>query len=213
MIQAALGTIAGFELTSDTMACLERYVALAEKWTRHINLVSRATETQIWQRHIADSAQLWSLVPASAQVFADLGSGAGFPGLVLAILARQQRPGTRHVLVESDQRKAAFLREAIRETGAHVQVICERIERLPGLKAEVVTARALAALPDLLTLAMPHLAPEGVAIFPKGAGYRAEVEQAQANWVFDLAAFPSQTDPDARLLRLTRIARKSGSED
>jgi 16S rRNA (guanine527-N7)-methyltransferase len=206
----ALSDLVGFAVSADTIRSLERQVALTAKWTQRINLVSRSTEQQIWQRHIADSAQLWPHVPESAQLFADLGSGAGFPGLVLAILAHQKRPGTRHLLVESDQRKAAFLREAARETGAPVQVVCSRIEQVQAIGADVVTARALAALPKLHALAAPHFAPGGVAILPKGAGYLAEVQQARTDWRFDLAEFPSQTDPGARLLRLTGIAGKSG---
>lgn len=212
MTPEALGDLVGFSVSPETMRSLDCQVALTAKWTQRINLVSRSTEQQIWQRHIADSAQLWPLVPETARFFADFGSGAGFPGLVLAILARQNRPGTRHVLVESDQRKAAFLREAARETGAPVEIVCERIERVPPIGADVVTARALAALPKLLGLVAPHLLPGGVAVLPKGAGYLTEIDQARMDWGFDLAEFPSQTDPGARLLRLTRIARKGGQD-
>jgi 16S rRNA (guanine527-N7)-methyltransferase len=207
-----LSGVVGFDVAPDTRQRLERYVDLIMKWTRRINLVSRSNEQQLWQRHVVDSAQLWGLVPDSARTFADLGSGAGFPGLVLAILARQMRPGTSHVLVESDQRKAAFLREAIRETDAPARVVCDRIETVPNLGADMVTARALAALPRLLALAVPHLSAGGVAVFPKGVGYRDEIAQARSEWGFDLEEFPSQTDRDARLLRLTRITRNSGHD-
>ena len=205
-----LTALAGFALDAKTAAALDSYAELAAKWTQRINLVSRSTQGAIRERHIADSAQLFPLIPPSARRFADLGSGGGFPGLVLAILAAQHTPGTRHVLVESDQRKAAFLREAVRLTGAPAEVICARIEAVAPLNADVVTARALAALPLLLDLAVPHLAPGGVAILPKGAGYQAEIDTARQNWAFDLESFPSHTEPEARLLRLSHITRPSG---
>lgn len=207
MSPEAIRALAGIAISPDTMLGLQMFVGLAAKWTQRINLVSRATEAQIWQRHIADSVQLWPLIPDSARSFADLGSGGGFPGLALAVLARQARPGCRHVLIESDQRKATFLREAAREIGVPVSVLNDRIEAVPGLGADVVTARALAPLAPLLALLRPHLGPGGAAVLPKGAGYLAEVDQARTDWQFDLELFPSQTDPDARILRLTRIGR------
>jgi 16S rRNA (guanine527-N7)-methyltransferase len=208
----ALDAKAGMALTPETIRALGSFADLAWKWTQKINLVAKSTQSEIWTRHIADSAQLWPLVPRSAKRFVDLGSGGGFPGLVLAILARQAHEGAEHVLVESDQRKAAFLREAARVVDIPVSVICARIEQVPPLSGDVVTARALAALPILLGYAVRHLAPDGVALFPKGAGYRAEIEAAREKWRFDLDVFPSQTDPEARQLRLSRIVGVTGAE-
>lgn len=210
MTPEQLGRLLGETVTPDMMGALTQYADLVSKWTKRINLVSKSTQSMIMERHVADSLQLWPLVPAGARTSVDLGSGGGFPGLVLAIVAHHIRPGQRHVLVESDQRKATFLREAARSVGVSVTVICSRIDQVPPLGADVVTARALAGLPILLTLARPHLAPDGVAVFPKGAGYRSEVAAAKANWMFDLEEFPSQTEPDACLLRLSHIAPISG---
>lgn len=206
MTPQQLGALSGEIVTPEIMDALTLYADLAAKWTQRINLVSRSTQSAIMERHIADSIQLWPLVPEKARLFADLGSGGGFPGLVLAVVAHYVRPGLRHVLVESDQRKATFLREATRLLGVSATVTCARIDQVPPLNADLVTARALAALPTLLTLAGPHLAPDGVALFPKGVGYRSEVDAAKAAWMFDVEEFPSQTEPGARLLRLSHIA-------
>ncbi|MDP2087672.1 MAG: 16S rRNA (guanine(527)-N(7))-methyltransferase RsmG [Gemmobacter sp.] len=199
------------EFDQQTRASLTIFADLVEKWTKRINLISRASAEAIWDRHIVDSAQLWPLVPASARKFVDLGSGGGFPGIVLALLARQRAAGCHMTLVESDQRKAAFLREAIRLSGAPASVECARAEQVPPQEADVVSARALAPLPDLLGLVSRHLAAGGVALLPKGAGFQAEITAAQDAWAFDLEVFPSQTDSEARILRLCHLTRRTGS--
>lgn len=205
------GALAGQTISRQAQESLELFAALVAKWTQKINLVSRNTVGSIWSRHIVDSVQLFNLVPPAAQRFVDLGSGGGFPGIVLAILAQDLRPGGRVTLIESDQRKCAFLREAIRVTDAPAEVICARAEQVPGQGADVVSARALAALPELLGLVSRHLSPDGVALLPKGAGFQAEIDAAKAEWAFDAEVFPSQTDPEARLLRVDHLSRRTGS--
>ena len=181
---------------------LDRLASLLLRWNARINLISRADEATLWTRHILDSAQLVALLPPTAGTLIDLGSGAGFPGLVLAILT------SWHVhLVESDQRKAAFLREAARETGTHVAIHAVRAETLRLPPVQVVTARALAPLGELLRLAAPLLAPGGVCLFPKGRDAEAELTAAAAGWHMRIEHVPSRTSPGATLLRISEIRR------
>ncbi|MFL1463741.1 16S rRNA (guanine(527)-N(7))-methyltransferase RsmG [Roseococcus sp. DSY-14] len=178
---------------------LEAYEALLREWNPRINLVAPNDLGRLRERHIRDSAQLAPLLPPG--VLGDLGSGGGLPGLVLAIL----RDGPVH-LVESDRRKSAFLLEAARRLALpQVTIHPRRIEAaaLPPLAA--LTARALAPLPVLLGHAHRLLAPGGVAVFPKGRTAEAELTQAAAGWLMRVERFPSATDPDSTILRLTEV--------
>jgi 16S rRNA (guanine527-N7)-methyltransferase len=169
-------------------ATLDRLTALVEvmaSWTRRINLVGPATVPEAWTRHVLDSAALRPLIPPHARRLADLGSGAGFPGLVLAILGA---PDVH--LVESDQRKATFLREAARATGTPVTVHARRIEALDPLRADVVSARALAPLPELLPLVVRHLEPDGVALLPKGRTAEDELTACADQWIMRVDRCP-----------------------
>lgn len=199
--------LARSRLPAEAVARLDAVVAELERWTSAINLVSRASLAEVWSRHIADSAQLLPLAPAGARRWVDLGSGGGFPGLVIAILAASERPGLGVTLVESDRRKAAFLLTAARAAGVGVEVKAARAEDLPPLAADVVSARAVAPLPELLALVERHLAPGGVALLPKGSGHAAEVAAARRAWAFDLRTHPSATDPDAAILEIREVAR------
>lgn len=195
-------------LSADSYARLKQFEALVAHWSPRINLISKATLDDIWQRHIIDSVQLYQHVPVSARRFADFGSGGGFPGVVMAILSLQYAPEAEHILVESDQRKSTFLREAIRTCGAKATVITERIEKIPSLKADLVSARALAALPQLFEWLAPHMAAGAVGLFPKGATYQSEVDAAQEKWQFDLDILPSQTDALARILKVGGLTKR-----
>jgi 16S rRNA (guanine527-N7)-methyltransferase len=195
------------DVSRETNDRLGIYAALVEKWNPRINLVSRASVPHLASRHIADSAQVHTLAPRSVAHWADLGSGGGFPGLVIAILAQETGSPARVTLVESDARKCAFLRTVIRETGVAATVLTERIESVAPLEAEVLSARALADLPTLLAHAERHLAPGGTALFPKGATWRKEVAEAQSKWHFDLQVDTSRTEPDAVILRITGVSR------
>lgn len=196
-------------VSRETADRLDAFEALVRKWSPRINLVSRSALDQLQQRHIADSAQLFDLARIADGRWADLGSGGGFPGIVVAILAAEQAPALEVVCIESDGRKAAFLMTAARELGLErVRVLAQRIEAAPPQGAQVVSARALAPLKSLLPLAVRHLAPGGYALFPKGAGHAKEVAEARADWRFDLTEHPSRTDPDARILKLEAIRRE-----
>ena len=188
-------------VSRETLERLVVYEALLRKWQKTINLVGPKTLDEAWSRHFLDSAQLFPLLPESARVLVDLGSGAGFPGLVLAIM------GVPEVhLIESDVRKGAFLREAARATGAPVTVHSKRIEAVQALQADVLTARALAPLKDLLEWGGRFLTAGGVALFLKGQNVEDELTDSTKYWMMRTERFDSVTDPSGSILRLTGIA-------
>jgi 16S rRNA (guanine527-N7)-methyltransferase len=189
-------------LTEDQAARLEVYLALLAKWTRKINLVGPATMDDPWRRHILDSAQILALLPEGTETLVDLGSGAGLPGLILALLGVPQVH-----LVESDLRKCAFLREAARVTSTAVTVHAQRIEAAPGIVADVVTARALASLDVLIGHARRFLKPGGQCLFLKGARYGDELTEAQKSWHMTVTDHVSRSDPAGRILRIALPAR------
>lgn len=193
------------DVSRETLAQLGRYEALLRKWNPAINLVSAATLDVMWTRHFLDSAQLFDLVGIKEGHWVDLGSGGGFPGLVIAILAFDAP--LRVTLVESDQRKAAFLTTVARELGLKVRVLAERAEKLPPQKADILSARALAPLTTLLGFAERHLAPSGTAIFPKGGAQQDEVAEAENHWTFEMEACSSRTDPAAVVLKIKGVSR------
>ncbi|WP_188259805.1 16S rRNA (guanine(527)-N(7))-methyltransferase RsmG [Azospirillum tabaci] len=189
-------------VSRETLDRLAAYEATLRKWQPKINLVGPSTLPDAWRRHFLDSAQLYPLLPEGARVLVDLGSGAGFPGLVLAIM------GVPEVhLVESDSRKCAFLREAARVAGASVTVHNKRIEAAPPISADVVTARALAPLNDLLNWAYPFLQDRGAALFPKGQNVADELTDTTKHWKMRTERFDSRTDPTGTILRVSGIAR------
>jgi len=189
-------------VSRETYSALNAFAALLLRWNRTVNLISRRDEPDLWPRHIADSLQLVPLTAPDTQRGIDLGSGAGFPGLVLSIAT-----GIPFDLIEADLRKAAFLREAARTTGAPATVHAVRAEAATMPPAPLVTARALAPLPDLLSLAAPFLASGGTCLFLKGANASSELTAAAAEWHMQVERVPSQTAPDACILRISDIAR------
>jgi 16S rRNA (guanine527-N7)-methyltransferase len=197
--------LARLDVSRETLDRLEALEALLRKWNPAINLVAKSTLHDAWQRHILDSAQLYALAPPQVGHWADLGSGGGFPGLVVAALAAERDPQRKLTLVESDQRKSTFLREAARQLGLSVTVATDRAEKLAPLGADVLSARALAALPMLCAFARRHLAPQGMALFPKGATHAAEVAEARRDWHFDLTVHTSETDAASVILALKAI--------
>lgn len=196
--------VPGLDVSRETIDRLKVFEGLVRKWTPKINLVGPSTMPDFWRRHILDSSQLFPLAPKHWQSWADLGSGGGLPGIVIAVLAADT--GKSITLIESDQRKSAFLRTCVRELGLAVTVLSSRIEAVPPLSADVISARALAPLPSLVGLVQRHLAPEGTALLQKGRTAAEEVELARAEWTFDLLSHDSQTESGARILALTRIA-------
>lgn len=192
----------GLSVSRETIERFEVYAALLQKWNPKINLVARSTLDDIWQRHFADSLQLWLLRPDECLRWLDLGAGAGFPGLAIAIAATELDPALRVILVESDQRKAAFLAAVLRETGVTADLLVQRIEDIPPQDVDVVSARALAPLPRLLAMAAPHVRAGGLCLFPKGAMVAEEIAEALAIWHFSVQKVPSRTDPRGLILKV-----------
>ena len=191
------------DVSRETLARLDAYVAVLGKWQRRINLVSAASLADVWRRHLLDSAQLRPHVPGSCERLVDLGSGAGFPGLALAIL------GVAGVeLIEIDARKCAFLAEAARATGAAVTIQRARIESLPEAPADVITARACAPLVKLLGYAARFCGPETRCLFLKGADIDKELTEATKYWKLRCTRVPSQSDPTGIILQIHEFARE-----
>ena len=199
-----------FSVSRETLERLVTYERLLRQWQKAVNLVAPGTLPQVWHRHFADSAQLARLVPEDASVFCDLGSGGGFPGLVLAIMLMERSPQVRTNLIESDIRKGAFLREVVRQTGVPVEILSTRIEKPETQRkvghVEVVTVRALAPLRRLLTLVAPFFAPSTVGLFLKGRDIHGEIDEASAAWQFEVKLVPSLTDANGQIAVVRGIA-------
>lgn len=194
-------------VSRETLARLDRLVAVLLPVAAHTNLIARSTIPQLWTRHIADSLQLLPLAP-NARIWIDLGSGAGFPGLVIAC-ALADRPGAMVHLVESVRKKAAFLRDAVQQLQVPAMVHPVRIEdfgKNPNIKADVVTARALAPLDQLLTLAHPLLRSGALGLFPKGQDIEGELTQASKSWTIEASLVPSQTNALSRIVVVKALA-------
>ncbi|WP_415405127.1 16S rRNA (guanine(527)-N(7))-methyltransferase RsmG [Tateyamaria sp. SN3-11] len=183
---------------------LAHYAELLRKWTVRINLIAKSTLDDVEHRHIWDSAQIYT---GFEGVSADLGSGGGLPGVVIAVLAQGEGRQLDLTLIESDQRKATFLRTCARELDLPISVVAKRVEEVASIGAAMITARALADLNLLLGFAHPHLAPHGQCVFMKGAKWREEIARAQENWRFSYEATPSKTDAQAAILTIKDIER------
>ncbi|RWI90240.1 16S rRNA (guanine(527)-N(7))-methyltransferase RsmG [Mesorhizobium sp.] len=199
-LQKAAGPV-----SRETFERLQAFERHFQKWNRSINLAAPSTLDDVWRRHILDSAQLARIAP-TAMRWVDLGSGGGFPGLVLGFLLAE-RPGATIDLVESNRKKASFLQSVVGQFGLPARVLARRIDdSYPLVSApEVVTARALTALPDLLHLAAPWLTKGARSLFHKGRDYRAEVEESAHRWTFDLVEHPSMTDAHGVILEITDL--------
>ena len=182
---------------------LAAYAALLRKWNPAINLIAPSTLESIETRHISDSIQFAEVSRSAQGRWVDLGSGGGFPAIVLAI----QRPDLAMTMVESDQRKAAFLRNVIRTLSLdNAQVLCGRIEQIDPLQAGNVSARALAPLPSLMSYVHRHLDHAGKAWLMKGRNWESEVADARKHWAFQVEAHPSTTEPGAAILEITDLS-------
>jgi len=193
----------------EAMGALGVYEALLRKWQKQINLIGPVTLKDVWGRHFLDSAQIQIFSRQTSGKgkrlsWLDLGTGAGFPGLVLSILGE-----AKVFLVEKSPKKCAFLRAVIRETGAYATVIPSRIENVAPFPVDRVTARALAPLPDLLAWGAPFLRPGGECWLLKGRSVEDELIAAEKSWTFKLASFPSETDPGGKVLRIVEAAQKA----
>lgn len=199
--QAALELVPSLAQLVDELKIYER---LLVKWQTKLNLVGRSTVSDIWVRHFADAAQLIGQAPLSRR-WADLGSGGGFPGMVIAIAMKHHRAGEMH-LIESDKRKASFLREVSRETGSRAVIHNARCEEvLPQIAPEVLVSRAMASLADLIGYAEPFVENGAIALFMKGRDIASELTQISIPSNFSLSVSPSQVDADSSIVRIQAI--------
>ncbi len=187
-------------VSRETYEKLKIYIALLRQWNKKINLVSDQDMEQVWQRHVKDSLQLIRYLKPSFQSIADFGSGGGFPGLVLALSTE-----IRITLIESDLRKSIFLREVLRQTQTQATVLCQRIESVKSLKVDVITARALTSLSQLLLFSQCKLNKKGYCLFLKGKSIQSEIEEAQKKWDFNFELFQSQTNPDGQIIKINHF--------
>lgn len=193
-------------VSRETLDRLVAYVELLGAWNSRINLIGRSTMGDIWRRHILDSAQLYPLLPARTRVLLDIGSGAGLPGLVLSVM------GIAEVhLVEADQRKAAFLREAVRVTGAPASIHAERVEKMPGFFVDAITARAVADLGQLIEISKKFRSRQTLCLFLKGESAGEELAAAQQRWRMKATSLPSRSDPGGTILKLEAIEPGAGA--
>jgi 16S rRNA (guanine527-N7)-methyltransferase len=198
--------LAQVNVSRETLQRLDRFAALLLAWQKTTNLIAPSTISTLWTRHILDSLQLLDHA-RDARIWIDLGSGGGFPGLVLAC-ALAETPGAMVHLVESNMKKAAFLREAQRVAASPAIVHAERIESFVAAfkgEADVVTARALAPLPLLLKLCAPLLKSGVLGLFPKGQGVDLELQDASKSWIVNAELLSSRTDPQGRIVRVREI--------
>lgn len=198
--------LAGFDVSRETIERLTIFGDLVRKWNPKINLVSKASLETLWTRHFVDSLQVFQAADPNGH-WVDIGSGGGFPGLVIAIAAMEIKADLRFTLIESDQRKCAFLRTVLRETGCDAKVLAKRIESVDPQQADILSARALADLGALFSFCDRHLKPDGLALFPKGVSWKKEVDNAAKQWNFTADAITSLTEPNAVILKIRGIAR------
>jgi len=193
-------------VSRETRLRLEVYVSLLKKWNRTINLVSTTSIKDVWNRHVVDSAQLLEIADVTVKSWADMGSGGGLPGLVVAILAADRLPNLKISLIEADQRKCAFLLTVKQALALEVTIVPERIETCLPMNCDVISARALAPLDRLLSYSAIHLKKDGKSLFLKGRSYRSEIDEAQKNWNFVLTTHPSATDANSVVLEISKIS-------
>lgn len=189
-------------VSRETIEKLEIYISLLQQWNKKINLVSQQGMDQVWKRHVYDSFQLIRYLDSSVKSIADLGSGGGFPGLILALST-----DIPVILIESDMRKTIFLREVLRQTKTQATVLCQRIENVNAISADVVTARALTSLTQLLKFSKNILNKNGYCLFLKGRSVNLEIEEAQKDWKINYKTFSSQTNADGVIVKINQFER------
>ncbi len=188
-------------VSRETLGRLEVYEVQLQKWQRTVNLVASNTLDEVWSRHFVDSAQLFEIAPQNSTQWLDLGSGGGFPGLVVAAMGAERDPKLQVTMVESDIRKCGFLREVARQMGLSVHILSRRIGDIPKQSPDVISARALSGLSALFEHVRPQLGEKTCLLFPKGGRWREEVETLPKHWQTICEPIPSVTNPDAVVLR------------
>ena len=197
-----------YDVSRETIKDLETFQKMVLEWNDRFNLISKSSESDIWQRHIIDSLQLKQFISAEDKILYDFGSGAGFPGIVLAIASKKYFPELQISLIESIGKKVIFLNEVKNNLNLNINILQDRIEKLKLPKADIITSRALASLDKLLVYAYSFCKKNTKLVFPKGEKWQEEVTVAQKNWNFSLEVFPSQTSETGKILYIKNIRRK-----
>ena len=197
-----------YNVSRETFSKLESYCQSLQEWQQKFNLVSKNSLNDIWKRHIEDSAQLFEYIPSSAEQLLDIGSGAGFPGMVIAIMAAEKTPYLNITMTDSIMKKTVYLNHVREITGlSNVDILNCRVEKLDR-KFDVITARAVAPLDELFVYSSQLLSKNGICIFPKGLSYQDEISVAKQKWNFDIQAFCSKTSEDGKILIVSNIVKK-----
>ena len=199
-----------YSVSRETFLKLKKCQSMLEEWQQKFNLVSKSTIDNAWDRHFLDSAQLFNFIPQDAEVLFDFGSGAGFPGIVLAIMANEKMPKLQINLVESINKKTVYLNAVKTELGVNVNVINDRIEKIKPQKANVITSRALASLTDLLSYSYKFSDKNTICIFPKGKKYKEELLEAHKHWKFKCKVYPSEQSDEGKILIITNLIKGKG---
>lgn len=200
-----------YNVSRETFERLKTYEASLREWQKKFNLVSNASLEDAWNRHFLDSVQLFKYIPSSAKNIADFGSGAGFPGMVLAIIAAEKTPYLNFFLVESIAKKTLYLNEVKNRTGINnVKIINDRIENVKIPSVDVITSRAMCSLKELLSYAARFSSKNTLCIFPKGKKYKEEIAEAQKSWTFNYEVAPSEQSNEGAILLITEIKKHKG---
>lgn len=201
-----------YNVSRETFQRLKDYELSLNEWQKKFNLVSNASLADAWNRHFLDSVQLFKFIPEWAETLIDFGSGAGFPGMVLAVMAKEKTPYLKVSLVESIAKKTLYLKAVSELTETDVEIINDRIENIKNRKADVVTSRAMASLNDLFSYVIGFCKNDTVCIFPKGKRYMEEITEAEKHWRFKYEIKPSEQSDEGKILIITDLARKKGDK-
>lgn len=204
-----MNTIEKYNVSRETIADLETFQTLVLEWNNKFNLISKSSEKDIWNRHIVDSLQLVEYIQNKNNTIYDFGSGAGFPGIVLAIYAKNNSLDWQITLVESIRKKANFLSEVKNKLNLNIEIINDRIENLKIKKTDTITSRALGSLEKLFEYVFPFFKKDTKLIFPKGASWQTELKKAQTNWLFNYKDYPSITNNESVILVIENLRRKT----
>ena len=200
--------VKNLNVSRETLNGFYQYETLLSKWNEKINLVSKNTLMDVWKRHFLDSGQIIKHVDASGKKWVDVGSGAGFPGLVVALLLRERRIDCDLVLVEKNPKKGLFLKEVIRKLNLSVEVVNDNIYTLEPLNADILTARAFSELNNLMEIAFRHRKKEGICLFLKGENYKIELDKTLNNWFFDYDIVGSLSSSSGKIIRVKKIFKR-----
>ena len=200
--------VKSLNVSRETLNGFYEYESLLSKWNEKINLVSKNTLTDIWERHFLDSGQIIKHVDASGKKWVDVGSGAGFPGLVVALLLRDRKIDCDLILVEKNPKKGFFLNEVIRKLNLSVEVVNDNIDILEPLNADILTARAFSELNNLIEIAFRHRKKEGICLFLKGENYRIELDKTLNYWFFDYDIVDSLSSSSGKIIRVKKIFKR-----